>query len=520
MLSVAIDPLRQYLASSSCDGSVWLWSVQSQRVAHSWHCLFPASNDVHNSTSLCRLAWQPPGGQLLALPRPHSVEVYGRAEWHSPRHRLQHARLQAISIVAFSHDGLLLAAASAQSTAVVVWRLLPDQCCPLATLLNPASAGITSVKFSPRDRHCLCCCDSSGALHILRLRRSEKQPRQAPLSQPDLEEIDAEQTGPVQPPSEPSGGQGGDCRGESQFDIGAIKSHYESLLLADETTGDQPESPPGQHSQAEGATELRRALRALGCRQGPFQPGSTPAHLEHRVLVWNSVGVVWGHRGGEEDSIDVEFHDGSAHPSLHLSNECHYSLAALSPTALLLASADDPDCPCQSRLFCLLLSTWDSQREWQVALPPSERVQCVCAGSTFLASVSSNLFLRVFTLGGIQTSVLSVAGPAVSLCAHHRHLMLLYHCAPPSLHAHQHLAFWVLRVDHVARTRAHPLPAPAQVALSPGATVQWAGFSDEGTPCVMDSAGVVRLFKTSLGANWFPVCLTRQHVSIDPLSRL
>ena len=45
--------------------------------------------------------------------------------------------------------------------------------------------------------------------------------------------------------------------------------------------------------------------------QGPFQPGSTPIHLESRFMVWNSVGIVKSFNSDEENSIDVEFHDAS-----------------------------------------------------------------------------------------------------------------------------------------------------------------------------------------------------------------
>ena len=45
--------------------------------------------------------------------------------------------------------------------------------------------------------------------------------------------------------------------------------------------------------------------------QGPFQPGSTPIHLESRFMVWNSVGIVKSFNSDDENSIDVEFHDAS-----------------------------------------------------------------------------------------------------------------------------------------------------------------------------------------------------------------
>ena len=41
--------------------------------------------------------------------------------------------------------------------------------------------------------------------------------------------------------------------------------------------------------------------------QEPFQPGSTPAHLSSRFMVWNSVGMVRGYSGEDDNSVEVNF---------------------------------------------------------------------------------------------------------------------------------------------------------------------------------------------------------------------
>ena len=68
--------------------------------------------------------------------------------------------------------------------------------------------------------------------------------------------------------------------------------------------------------------------------QAPFQPGASPSGLSSRFLVYNSVGIVRGHYGEEESSIDVEFHDVAVHHALHLANPDTCSMAALSTTSL------------------------------------------------------------------------------------------------------------------------------------------------------------------------------------------
>ncbi|KAG7246130.1 hypothetical protein CRUP_017916, partial [Coryphaenoides rupestris] len=67
--------------------------------------------------------------------------------------------------------------------------------------------------------------------------------------------------------------------------------------------------------------------------QKPFQPGSTPAHLTHRFMMWNSVGIVRGYNDEQDNAVDVEFHDTAVHHAMHLTNTLGHTLAQLSQEA-------------------------------------------------------------------------------------------------------------------------------------------------------------------------------------------
>lgn len=71
--------------------------------------------------------------------------------------------------------------------------------------------------------------------------------------------------------------------------------------------------------------------------QPPFQPAETPKQLEHRYLVWNSVGLVRAHSSDAENAIEVDFHDTSIHHGIHMSNYLQHTMASLSSTVLALA---------------------------------------------------------------------------------------------------------------------------------------------------------------------------------------
>lgn len=70
--------------------------------------------------------------------------------------------------------------------------------------------------------------------------------------------------------------------------------------------------------------------------QVAFQPGATPISLEHRYMVWNSVGIVRAHKSDTENSIEVEFHDASVHHGIHITNYLNHTMASLSTTVLAL----------------------------------------------------------------------------------------------------------------------------------------------------------------------------------------
>jgi len=53
------------------------------------------------------------------------------------------------------------------------------------------------------------------------------------------------------------------------------------------------------------------------------------------------------------------------------------------------------------------------------------------------------------------------------------------------------------------------------LSVTPKSTLKWAGFSDEGTPFTLDSAGQIRMF--SRKGYWQPVCDTQKHVSMSCL---
>ena len=64
-----------------------------------------------------------------------------------------------------------------------------------------------------------------------------------------------------------------------------------------------------------------------------------------RFQKWNSVGIVRCYDTDDESSIDVEFHDTAVHHSLHFDNQNNYTMADVSPDAVILAAESNLENP-------------------------------------------------------------------------------------------------------------------------------------------------------------------------------
>ncbi|KAG9481449.1 hypothetical protein GDO78_010595 [Eleutherodactylus coqui] len=238
--------------------------------------------------------------------------------------------------------------------------------------------------------------------------------------------------------------------------------------------------------------------------QKAFQAGSTPSHLSHRFMMWNSVGVIRCYNDEQDNAIDIEFHDTSIHHAMHLTNTLNHAIADLSQEAVLLACEGTEELA--SKLQCLHFSSWDNNKEWMVDMPKGEDIQAVCLGQGWVACATNAFLVRIFTVGGAQKEIFSLLGPVVCMAGHGEQLLIVYHRGT-GFDGDQCLGVQLLEIGKRKRQVLHgdPLPMSRKCFLS------WLGFSAEGSPCYVDSEGVVRLLNRSLGYTWTPVCLTREH---------
>ncbi|XP_060789640.1 WD repeat and HMG-box DNA-binding protein 1 isoform X2 [Neoarius graeffei] len=520
VLSVTFDPSDEYVASSSCDGSVVVWSIEEQTQVVNWKVL-QNSNDVSNAKSLCRLAWQG-SGKLLAVPVDITVQLYERDTWaHVGTLSDDLLTQQVINVVVWSPCGKFLAAGTVGGT-LSVWDVEAKLC--IERQKHEKGYTVCGMAWHPSGGQ-IAYTDTEGCLGLLDGVCAASSSLSSTTTKNTMAAESKEQNGYDDLFDEDDGGLLDECRsvsaGEEDDDDDLMPATRKprnrgNILDDDENSRDTGSVKVAHLAEDDGESGVFPApvppTAALPhpvyegpmptVPQRPFQPGSTPAHLMHRFMVWNSVGIVRSYNDEQDNAIDVEFHDTAVHHAMHLTNTLEHSMADLSQEAVLLACEGTDELA--SKLQCLHFSSWDTNKEWIVDLPKGEDVRALCLGQGWVAAATSAMLVRLFSIGGVQREMFSLPGPVVCMAGHGEQLLIVYHRGT-GFDGDQALGVQLLQLNQKRKQIIHGEPLP----LSRKSHLAWMGFSAEGTPCAVDSEGMVRMLNRSLGNTWTPVCNTR-----------
>eukprot|EP00069_Balaena_mysticetus_P013184 bmy_08100T0 len=438
VLSLSFDPKDIFVASASCDGSVKVWQISDQTCAISWP-LLQKCNDVINAKSICRLAWQPKSGKLLAVPVEKSVKLYRRETWSNQFDLSDNFISQTLNIVTWSPCGQYLAAGSINGL-IIVWNVETKDC--MERVKHEKGYAICGLSWHPTCGQ-IAYTDAEGNLGVLENVSSRVEKDYNDLfdgedtnSAGDFLNDNAVETRSF------SKGIINDGEDDDDLMLASGRPRQRSHILEDDEnsvdvtmikTGSSFLKEEEEDDQAGSIHNLPVVTSQRPFydgpmptpRQRPFQSGSTPLHLTHRFMVWNSIGIIRCYNDEQDNAIDVEFHDTSIHHATHLSNTLNYTVADLSHEAVLLACESTDELA--SKLHCLHFSSWDSSKEWIVDMPQNENIEAICLGQGWAAAATSALLLRLFTIGGVQKEVFSLPGPVVSVAGHGEQLVIVYH---------------------------------------------------------------------------------------------
>ncbi|XP_014251376.1 WD repeat and HMG-box DNA-binding protein 1 [Cimex lectularius] len=477
VLSVCFDPKMEYVVSSGCDGFVKIWSLAINDVIHQWDCL-NKTNSFEASKTLCRMHFQK-GGTLLAVPLHKSVVLYERGSWNQVQ-TFGDELFDGYSIVKFSPCGTKLAAGTFQGS-LLVWEVTSEKL--LKKERDENVQAITGIAWR-KDSSGVVFCNSSGQLGDLEIPQSTtmdeddydtRAPEDIPISEPIFDDDEDDD--------------------ENVISLEKIKAQSGFL--------DNNASPSGKNDDSEDEKESVTSAPAkyhspISELQQAFQPTSTPTHLQQRFMVWNGVGIIRQFNTDEVNEIDVEFHDTSNNYNVRLNNLLNHTMASLTSNSIVLACARSEDGP--SKLMCLVLKSWDGQKEWDCSMPNCEEIVGVSAGEDWVAAAVDNSALRLFSLDGTQIDIFSIPGNFVTMAGHLNKLAVVFHIGI-GLNSDQCLSYCELKINQATKLLSaqsiKPLP------LSNGTKLRWLGYTDEGSLSSVDSSGVLRIL---YGSIWRPVC--------------
>ncbi|OCT68358.1 hypothetical protein XELAEV_18039657mg [Xenopus laevis] len=520
VLSVSFDPKDIYLASASCDGSVRIWKISDQ-TCEAVLPLLEKCNDVFNAKSICRLAWQPKSGKFVAIPVGKAVHLYDRDSLKNICTLSDDFITQPVNIVAWSPCGQYLVAGSVDGC-IVAWNIATKAC--LERIKHEKGYTICALAWHPHLPQ-IAYTDNEGNLGLLEdvCQGDVKQPS-AKVSSAETKDYDELFDGDDDEDflnGDMIGHEGAvnDEDDDDNFTALTGRPRNRGAIFDDDISSDVPslklvgnENPVVEDDQASSVQNFTSVASVKPSYNGPmptpqqkpFQSGSTPVHLMHRFMVWNSVGVIRCYNDEQDNAIDVEFHDTSIHHAIHLTNSLNHTLADVSQEAVLLACESTEELA--SKLQCLHFSSWDTSKEWMVDMPKGENIQAICLGQGWVACATSALLIRIFSVGGVQKELISLFGPVVCMASHGEQLIVVYHRGM-GFDGDQCLGVQLLELGKKKKQVLHGDPLP----LSRKSYLSWLGFTAEGSPCYVDSEGIVRLLNRSLGDTWVPICNTREH---------
>eukprot|EP00112_Aurelia_sp_Birch-Aquarium-sp1_P022414 Seg631.2 transcript_id=Seg631.2/GoldUCD/mRNA.D3Y31 product="WD repeat and HMG-box DNA-binding protein 1" protein_id=Seg631.2/GoldUCD/D3Y31 len=518
ILCVLFSPDDEFLASSCCDGNLKIWDVSTQECIKTLN-IFPKCNDTSTSKTLCKIAWCHGKEQVIAAPNDKGVKLISTSDW-TELCILEGFHMDLVSLVACSPCGNYLASSSVNGE-IVTWDV--SQRKKLEFMKHETGSKITAIDWNPNGSKEILYADDQGQFSVC----SDVIPQGSQNNQfSTLDLFDDSDHSNITTEKPRKRAYQSDDDDDDGLPVGsAHKKHRVQNMdnfLDDEADDDDDDDPEisinlikegllpkgprviedddGEDSLQDFIVEEKPKKPTLPQinLQKSFQPGSTPAHLMHRFMTWNSVGIIRCHSEDEVSTIDIEFHDASLHHPLHFTNVMNHSMASLSSTAAVLACESQDDVP--SKFVCLHFGTWDSTKEWTMSMPKGEEIKNITVNQKYIAVATDVRLVRIFTVGGLQYQLISIPGPIVSMAMSETQIMIVYHQGT-GLPDCQCLGMRLIEIGKTQwkTTVEHQLP------LSKKATLIWIGFSLEETPFMVDSRGNLRMLQRSFGNTWIPV---------------
>ncbi|XP_050293758.1 WD repeat and HMG-box DNA-binding protein 1 [Anthonomus grandis grandis] len=487
-LSVALCPHGKKLAASLGDGNLKVWDVDSGDLLKEITC-FPKVNSFANAKNLCRLDFEPNNGTFLAYPLNNTIKLLNTVTWNDETLSCENISAD-FSIVQYSSCGKYLAAATVEGD-FVIWETCSNKV--LKVSKHESSKAVCGLMWNPKGNGQIVYTDIEGQLSIMSNCSSISNKAKEDKTSETVDDLGFTE-------NEVDFGEFMDeTENENADRDNEINTEEIFKDFDDVQSSPHPKLSTNASEAASSRSSTPRPRTPEVPLQPPFMPTSTPDHLDPRYLCWNEVGIVKSYGTNSEDelsskTIEVEFHDSTFHNSMMLQNFQEYTMGSIGKGALVVANS--------SQIMVIPLAV--SNKEWTLKAEEYEDILLVAASENIICFATSNYLVRVCSIFGTQIGIVSIPGPFVSIAAFKNVLLVAYHSGPVR-NGDQCINIKLYKFDGFSM-ESHDLGS----ALGPESTLYWLGFSDQGTPAMMDSLGMLSLFPPKCNS-WIPFCDTTKH---------
>ncbi|CAO3679543.1 unnamed protein product [Umbelopsis ramanniana] len=516
---VEFDPKGDFLISSACDGEVRVWDLDSAEGGVSCVATLPSivpSTD-QDSNIRATVSWRPNGAAFAVPGKNKDVQLIGRGTWQ-PIAVLKDGHDENITTLNWSPNGNYLATATT-SGQVCIWDVSEKEI--VAKYQNAIE--VSGLSWHPTG-NVLAFTDRYGQMTtwedvVPMQEKTLPHPAlaHATISHDEVDELFGDTR-------EPNGVRR--QRGIDDMDRDDGEDNMSDLddFVIDDDGDEHAEIGAGRRHQnrPNNGTNTSVIQQLLSAPQQPFQSGSTPyKHTndrgeplegERRYLAFNMVGVIYTIFQGTHSVINVEFHDKSQNRNFHFQDYFNYSMASLGKKGAVFAveasdsvqseNMDGEEQPGRnpSRIYYRALGGLADNAEWSMRLPDGEEVIALAVNDVSVIVATTANYIRIFTLSGLQVHIFNLSN-MVAIAAAADLALLVYH-GGIGVKGEPKLECLVYNTDKMETIQR------SVMVTSPGASIQWIGFSETSLPASYDSNGILSvLFKQRRPdqATWVPV---------------
>ncbi|KAF3941249.1 hypothetical protein ABW19_dt0208791 [Dactylella cylindrospora] len=500
---LTFDPSGAYLACSSVDGIIYIYSLTTETpdLLHKLTgVIFEVDVDSEVST---RGVWHPDGRALAAGQNNMDIAVVSRQDWGIKK-IFAGGHSSDITALAWSKNGGFLASGDAKGN-VTIWESKNQNIIARYRF----DGAVTSISWHPVE-NTISFGTNQGTVHI----------------QPEAIPSDHEKT--LKLGLQPAPGflpAGADFvrlekraeakevapqkqRRQSVDDIldGLGDDEEDDWLVDDDGAGYGEKNENGKRKAGGvglGMPSLKR--QAYGTWQPdihePMQPGSTPWRGDRKYLFLSLIGFIWTVDQKTHNTVTVEFYDQEQYRNFHFTDPLLYDKAVLNENGALFSSPPGRGNP--ALLFYREHENWGVRHEWKTRLPDGEEVVSIALSSTYVVACTSTGYIRVYTLYGVPVRVYRQKHAPVVSCTSWRDYVMILGNGPVAADGKAQLTY---TIENIRRNEV--IQNNDVVALPEDSTPRNIFFSDDGNPMVYTSTGVLLVlqhWRSPGQAKWVPI---------------